>query len=179
MSSGQYADLVHSQPDLDQYWQTASAKSGSFFALACRSGARIATRDPDRIAAFGEFGHAFGILIQILDDLEDLHWLRDPSKVTNLDQITRTLPMVYALHVLPSPLCDQLMQTLKVAEREPVAGQKVFDLIEKSGAVVFLLAETGRYRTLAVDKLSLSNPDGTAGEILKNLVNQIGSLHAS
>lgn len=179
MSAGQYADLVQSQPSLDQYWQTASAKSGSFFALACRSGARIATQDPERVAAFGEFGQALGVLIQILDDLEDLQWLRDSSKAINMDQITRSLPMVYALQVLPSLLRDQLMQTLKLAEKDPGAGQSVFDLIEKSGAVFFLLAEISRYRTLALDKLSLANPDSAAGEILKNLVNQIGTLKAS
>ena len=156
MSAGQYADLVKVQPGLDQYWQTASAKSGSFFALACRSGALIATQDQDRIIAFGEFGQALGVLIQILDDLEDLQRLRDSSKVTNFGQITRSLPMVYALQVLPLLLRDKLLQTLRIAEKDPGIGQYVFDLIEKSGAVIFLLAEIEHYKSLALERLSVA-----------------------
>lgn len=176
MSAGQYADLVKTQPGLDQYWQTASAKSGSFFALACRSGARIATRDMNRISAFGEFGHALGILIQILDDLEDMQMLRDSSKVTNFDQISRSLPMVYALQVLPSHFRDQLIQTLRIAEKDPGVGQNVFDLIEQSGSVIYLLAEIEHYKSEALEKLSMAAEIGKAQDILRNLVRQLGSL---
>ena len=177
MSAGQYADLVKAQPGLDQYWQTASAKSGSFFARGCRSGACIATRDHDRITAFGEFGQALGVLIQILDDLEDLHWLRDSSKVTNFDQISRSLPMVYALQVFPSSLRDQLVQALKIAEKDPGAGQDVFDLIEQSGSVIYLLAEIEHYKSLGLEKLSMVAENGEAQDILENLVRQLGSLN--
>src|SRR3990172_12240121 len=101
MASGQHADLVNPQPDLEQWLEIAGAKSGELFALACRCGARLATNDPARLKGFSDFGHHLGILLQILDDLEDL---KPGSGVETPDlspKVSRSLVVAYALDVLP------------------------------------------------------------------------------
>jgi hypothetical protein len=55
MASGQHADLVSRQLELKQWYEIAEAKSGSFFSLACRSGARLGTSDPDKINSYSDY----------------------------------------------------------------------------------------------------------------------------
>ncbi len=175
MSSGQYADILYPYPDLDQYWQIASQKSGSFFALACRSGARLAVQDAEIINAFGEFGQALGILIQILDDLEDLNGLQNGKAPIKPSLLSRSLPLVYALNVLPknkAQLVRQVLETHKVATQD---GVRLFEIVEESGAVLYLLAEIDHYRSVALDKLAQAVPDETARQGLVKLTRSIGS----
>lgn len=56
MAAGQHADLTLHEPTLEQCWRIAEAKSGIFFALACRSGAQLATAMAETMADFGELG---------------------------------------------------------------------------------------------------------------------------
>jgi len=70
MASGQYSDMLGPARTLQQYWDRAMAKSGSFFGLACRTGAQLATRETGQLATFERYGQHLGLLIQIKDDLD-------------------------------------------------------------------------------------------------------------
>ena len=120
MSSGQYADLVHPHPNLDQYWRIADAKSGAFFSLACRSGARVAVQNPDRIEAYGDFGNALGILIQILDDLEDLRQLDHSSGIKNIQQLNWFAPFRICPQRIPRTSAFSINCAIKSCRIGPV-----------------------------------------------------------
>jgi geranylgeranyl pyrophosphate synthase len=177
MSSGQYSDLIRPHPNLTEYWEIASEKSGSFFSLACRSGARLAGRNSEQIDAFGDFGHSLGVLIQILDDLEDLNSLLHIENVHQIKSLSRSLPFIFAMQVLPEGQLDQLLSFLKFSEKDPQAALSTFEMIEKSGAVIYLLTEIEHYRFSALQKLSLAASDISAREVLETFVRQLGSIN--
>ena len=70
--NGQHRDLSIEHLNLEHWSQIAAAKSGEFFSLACRSGARLGKIDQRRIAGYSTFGFHLGMMLQILDDLVDL-----------------------------------------------------------------------------------------------------------
>ena len=86
MASGQHLDLTDPRLSLDTAWAIAEAKSGAFFALACRSGARLAGAPQHVTDHYGEYGFNLGLIVQIGDDLEDVQAGRSAS----------TLPVAYS-----------------------------------------------------------------------------------
>lgn len=72
MASGQHLDLTDPRTSLRAAWAIAEAKSGTFFGLACRSGAQLAGAPQQVTDHYGEYGFNLGLIVQIGDDLEDL-----------------------------------------------------------------------------------------------------------
>jgi len=72
MASGQHLDLTDMRPSLQAAWAIAEVKSGAFFGLACRSGARLAGAPQQVTDQYGEYGFNLGLIVQIGDDLEDI-----------------------------------------------------------------------------------------------------------
>lgn len=176
MSSGQYADLRSDQLSLDQYWEITSKKSGSFFRLACRSGASLATQDLVCRNHFADFGHSLGIMIQVLDDLDDLNCLLSPERYRGYRSIFRSVPYIYAFQVLPDEEANLLQQMVLELHSNPQAGEDAFTLIEKSGATVYLLTQIERHRSLAFEKIEKAVSNAEAREMLAQFVRPIGSL---
>ena len=132
MCSGQHRDLANPRPTLEEYWEIGASKSGAFFAIASRLGARLATEDAERLQGFHDFGVQLGLLVQILDDIDDL------QKAPTLEQwedLYKTLPVIYALE-----------------------HEELLDLIDASGAVPFLLTEYERQRKKADSALQRARP---------------------
>lgn len=144
MCAGQHNDLTMRQPTLDECWKIAEAKSGHFFALASRSGARLATDDQQLVDTMSQFGFHLGMLIQIGDDLsglwsttEDFSDLRDPDRWT--------LPIAYAMSTASPEDRKLLAAALQAAKSDPVTEAQARSLIIKSGAVLYLMAEARRH----------------------------------
>jgi geranylgeranyl pyrophosphate synthase len=166
MSGGQHRDLLASQPSLNDWLEIAATKSGAFFALACRTGARLATRDPVRLDGFSRFGRSIGILIQILDDLEDFQGLKSQEAPLLPEKIGRSLPLAYAREVLPASLNHQINEKLEIASQDVQAAGEILHLIDASGAPLYILAEIDRQQAQACAGLALAAPEPRAGEIL-------------
>ncbi|HEX6289024.1 MAG TPA: polyprenyl synthetase family protein [Herpetosiphonaceae bacterium] len=144
MCAGQHHDLTMRQPTLDECWQIAEAKSGHFFALASRSGARLATDDQQVIESFGQFGFHLGVLIQIGDDLSGL-WSTSESLSDLRDPDRWTLPVAYAMSTASPEDRKMLAASLQAAASDPVAEAQARGLIIKTGAVLYLMAEAQRH----------------------------------
>ncbi|HJW91069.1 MAG TPA: polyprenyl synthetase family protein [Anaerolineales bacterium] len=178
MASGQHADLVNPQPDLEQWLEIAGAKSGELFALACRCGARLATNDPARLKGFSDFGHHLGILLQILDDLEDL---KPGSGVETPDlspKVSRSLVVAYALDVLPSPAQKTLKECLLSLPGDQEAAGKLIQLIDQSGAALYLRTEIERQLGLGLTALEEAAPDTLVGGILTSMLRELAKDQA-
>lgn len=144
MCAGQHNDLTMRQPTLDECWQIAEAKSGHFFALASRSGARLATEDQQVIDQCGQFGFHLGMLIQIGDDLSGL-WSTSESFSDLRDADRWTLPIAYAMSTASLEDRKMLTACLQVAASDSVAEAQARGLIIKTGAVLYLMAEARRH----------------------------------
>jgi geranylgeranyl pyrophosphate synthase len=174
MCSGQQRDLVLSEPTLEHYWKNAEAKSGAFFALACRAGARLATNDNKHLDGYYHYGLHIGFLIQVLDDLEDFRAPYRADASRRYASLRRSLPVVYALQVYPQPVGNQLNEYLHAADADSQAFDQAYQLIEKSGAVIYLLTEIERHKVQAMAALEQADPQPPAAEIMRAFLAGLG-----
>jgi geranylgeranyl pyrophosphate synthase len=174
MSAGQYDDLVTEVPTLEQYWRLIELKSGIFFSLASRAGAQLALQDPARLDAFETFGLEIGLLVQILDDLED--YQVDESMqlplLMNSDS-RRSLPVVYALNMYPPATRQLLLQDLQQAKEDRQSAQEAWDLIEACGAGLYVKMEIENHHQKALQALDLAQPLPPARQELIDLLNEL------
>jgi geranylgeranyl pyrophosphate synthase len=160
MTSGQYGDLLHPQPTLAQYWQYAASKSGAFFSLACWCGARLATGEPEVLQGYQVFGAHLGILIQVMDDMEDIRLLHEKLHSRYIVKVARSLPFVYALEVGPLEFCARLRACLVSAAQSQEAAAELVSLLDQCGAARYVLVEMEKHRSMALQALTRANPAG-------------------
>lgn len=172
MCAGQHAGLTVREPTLAQCWQIAEARSGTFFALACRAGARLAESHVSRLVRFGEFGCQLGVLIQIGDDLTGL----GPAAGERSDLAAGrrwTLPVAYAMSVMPGSDRKQLQELLRAAPGNADAEAQARRRIIESGAVLYLTIEAERCSRRAEAALKAAAPPSPAREELLALLQQV------
>jgi geranylgeranyl pyrophosphate synthase len=176
MCEGQHNDLIQVGPTLDQYWEIAGAKSGTFFSLACRSGARLATDDTFRIESMSKFGYHLGVLIQILDDLDDLDPENFVDLIDNRDRLYSTLPFVYTLDVSSSEEREELLDSMESKEIDKESFSEIVNLMDKSGSGIYILAEIERRRNKALESLHKADPNSPAREKLTARLDKLGKF---
>lgn len=144
--AAQNADLTSdretmSRWDADTWLTIAVAKSGGPVAWAAWAGAAVAGAAEDTLAAFHQYGHHLGVLLQIADDFNSAWRVEGES---DLATGRMNLPVCYALSVGNAGERARLLDLLAGATRgdaraETQARQLLIDL----GAQHFLLT-TGR-----------------------------------
>jgi len=165
MSSGQYTELVTLEPTLDQYWKFVEAKSGAFFSLACRNGARLATHEQPVIQAFSNYGMHLGLLIQILDDLDDIRMLQGPLAEDMIRKVRRGLPFIYALEVVDSAQKETLRECIRPEKDTSNSIEAIVQIMDQCGAALYVLAEIEKQRGLASEALKRAH--APADQIIK------------
>jgi len=173
MTSGQYADLTLGDVNLEQYWRIAESKSGGFFALACRAGARLGGADEGMVQAYGRFGCHLGLLVQIKDDLDEVRPPDEGGLAGQRRALGRALPAVYALEVLPAPERQRLKACLRQAPQQAEAAQEALRLLDQCGAGLYVLSEMERHKALALQALAEATPLSPAGDELAALVQNL------
>jgi len=169
MCSGQHGDLTHPEPSLEEYWRITAAKSGIFFSLGCRAGASLATQDPVCLQGYSQFGYHFGLLVQVLDDLDDLQCPPDGIDTGWSRKASRSLPVAYARSVFPRDHLACLEWALQASCYESSAIEEILGLLDQGGAVLYLMAEIERHKALALSALESANPRSPAREELLRL----------
>jgi geranylgeranyl pyrophosphate synthase len=150
--SGQHMDLTIQEPRLNEAWKIIDGKSGKFFALGSFIGARLATDDAEIIENFSQFGQRLGILIQITNDINGLG--KENQKDNDLASGKRTLPVIYALEVLPTEEQDRLRGLLINAPEDRSAESEARKIIISAGAIFYLSLEADKHREQAKTALS-------------------------
>jgi geranylgeranyl pyrophosphate synthase len=153
MCSGQHLDLTRAEPTLQQYWEIAQAKSGAFFTIACWAGARLATPQAEVLDGFSQFGGHIGLLVQILDDLDEFRDLEKRLRRGGLCSLSHALPVIYVREVCPSKVKDQFDDLLVKSGSVPGANEKIVQIVESSGGVLYLLTELEKHRSMALEGL--------------------------
>jgi geranylgeranyl pyrophosphate synthase len=177
MASGQYSQFNHPPQCLDQYWQQAIAKSGLFFALACRNGARLATTDTGILDHFNSFGKHLGLLVQIVDDLDDVLPVPGSLEAGQRKGLRYSLPAVYALTVTEGEDQLKLKSLFDLENMDPVSARKVIDLMDEAGASTYTLFELNRIAHLAHLSLCQAAKPSAARDQLEHLVDGLVVSH--
>lgn len=159
--AGQHLDLTVEVPSLSQAWEIVGAKSGEFFALGAYLGARLATNEIGKVETFSRIGKLLGILIQIANDISGFGNEDDPAN--DLASGKCTLPVIYALHVLPEKDRKSLVAQLAAAPKDKSAEKEARRRIISAGAIVYLSLEAEKHRQQAVNALNQMNlnPENT------------------
>jgi geranylgeranyl pyrophosphate synthase len=173
MTSGQHLDLTNPQINLDQWWQIAGAKSGAFFSLACRSGAHLAKCDKVKVKAYSDFGFHLGLMLQILDDLEDFQTFLESRGNSNPGILQKTLAVAYADSVLAETEKNKLSQLILATSPQPEVEDEIIDLLDGCGAGLYMVAALERHYGLGNASLAEANPDPPAGERLDALIHSL------
>ena len=157
MCAGQHSDLQTQSAGIHTSLKIAAAKSGVFFSAACYSGAILAMDDPSQLNCFSSYGYHLGMIIQIEDDISDF-WDMG-GRNNDLARGKRSLPVVYALEVLPAEETHRLKELLVEARTDRAAEEAARQTILAAGAILFLDLEVKkRYRLaeIALRQLQLS-----------------------
>lgn len=176
MCEGQQSDLLQKKPSLKQYWAMVGAISGTFFSIACRSGARLATNNYSQTENFSRFGYHLGILIQILDDLDDLDPQNLLDLLANRAQIYGKLPFVYAKEVAAREEREKLESYIESDTLDEHLSLEITRLLDKCGTGVYILAEIEKHRSKAIEALLKADPISPAKEILTARLEGLGKI---
>ena len=174
MCEGQHLDLTTPRAALDDYWRIANLKSGLFFAIGCRSGAELAIDEVKRLDGYEIYGKEVGILIQLLDDLEEFQI--DPVSgrpLFGLSDNNLSLPLSYAYTMLPHDQQLILSEHISQAIFDPNAVQSVLTMLDSIGVASYMQLEIDRHANLALDGLEQARPSKTARGILEDLVSKL------
>lgn len=142
MASGQHADLSGGPLSLERAWEIAAAKSGAFFALATRSGARIGGAEAGALEHFAEFGTNLGLMIQVADDAADLQ--------SDFADLARSgLPIAYARATAPPSVQPRLARMVEAQYDQ----RDLHDMLDRNGTALYLTAKLAQLRARGVRAL--------------------------
>lgn len=175
MCSGQHIDLIRDRFTIDEYWVSSAAKSGEFFGMACWAGARVNQGDPAKLDCYQDFGTHLGLLIQILDDLEEFKNLHNLNTELEWKNIRKALPVIYTLEVVQEPVKTQYIDCLNRAHLDPLAVDEVIRIMEECGIVIYLLAEIERNSNSALARLDSAGPETNAAQFLAGMIERLKS----
>jgi len=170
MTSGQHRDLIIPRMDLNQWWQIAEAKTGAFFSLACRAGAQLGVSDPLKIKAYSDYGYHLGLMLQIIDDLEDLQVFMQTGEIATPKFLDRSLAIAYAGNVLPESANKELTQLRHITSPNEKIGDKLIDMLDECGAGLYMVAELEKHFDLGMASLFEARPAQPAGEDLEAII---------
>ena len=136
---------------VDDYVEAIGGKTATLMASSCRVGALTAGRTPEVAEALGAFGHAFGMVFQIRDDLLDLvavdGQLGKPTG-QDLGEGIYTLPVLVALD--DGTVGDELRSILGKPLDEPER-EKARCLVVGTEGIELAMREGERWAAIARD----------------------------
>lgn len=170
LCEGQIEELRHTYDTSrtePSYLVSISGKTASLYATAARIGGIVASHDRDVIDALTDFGDAFGMVFQIVDDLLDLTatdaQLGKPAGHDMVEGVY-TLPVLRTLAAggaAADELRDLLGKPLDAAECE-----KALAIVRSNGGLASAAATAQEY-VVAAEAACERLPDGPATEALR------------
>lgn len=173
MTGGQHYDLTLSQVSLEQWWQIADAKSGAFFSLACRSGAQLARCEKSKVKAYSDFGFHLGVMLQILDDLEDFQTYLESRESAIPGNLRKSLAIAYANSVLSEPEKERLWSLTLRDYPVLEGGDELIELLDGCGSGLYMVASLDKHYGMGIASLADANPIHPAGQQLEDLIQKI------
>ena len=130
----------------EEYLDSISGKTASLFATAARIGALVRGLERPQVEALTAYGHAFGMVFQIVDDILDLtateSQLGKPSGHDVVEGVY-TLPVIRTLAAGGAAAAE--LRDLLGRPLDPVECDKALAIVRSGGAVTGALAVGAQY----------------------------------
>ncbi|MHB1518152.1 MAG: polyprenyl synthetase family protein [Acidimicrobiales bacterium] len=160
----------------DSYTEAIAGKTAALMATSCRIGALTAGLPREKVEAFTTFGHTFGMIFQIRDDVLDVIGSEaDLGKPAGQDlaEGIYTLPVLRALADPEAgpELRPMLGQPLSHPERE-----KARSIVASSGAIIDSVGVARLYADQAVEAAGAASSDALGrglAELARSLVDDL------
>ena len=171
MSAGQADDLASEgrhDVTLDACERILLGKSGAQAAFFARAGAIVAGAPADVCEAYARFGRCLGAAGQLASDCGDL--FSDDGEVSgDLAAGKRTLPVVYALAVLPPDERNTVLGHLDAARADRARVDAARQMMLDVGALQYGALRVEVYRLQALATLHTARPLGHVAPTLHRL----------
>jgi len=174
LTQGQHLDISYENEKtlpIEAYWPMVSGKTAALLAACTEIGALVADVDTQKRDAYQRFGRDLGLAFQALDDILGI-W-GDAAKIgkSNASDLVagkKSLPVLYGLS-----------QNGVFAQRwhaGPITANEVLTLaeqLEAEGARDYTQKEADRLTESALNALEQAQPQGEAGQALRQLANKL------
>ncbi|MCU1390106.1 MAG: putative polyprenyl diphosphate synthase, partial [Ilumatobacteraceae bacterium] len=152
----------------DSYFSSIEGKTASLFSTAARVGGIVSGLDRPVVEALTDYGRAYGMVFQIVDDILDITATDDQlGKPAGHDMVegVYTLPVLHTLGgsgVAADELGDLLGRAL-----DPVVRDKALSIVRSGDGVRYAIAEAGRFVQAAAAACDLL-PAGGVTDVLRS-----------
>ena len=170
LTQGQHLDIAfedQEKVELESYWQMVGGKTAALLAFSLEVGALCAGVSPEIQAHYRDFGHNLGMSFQVQDDILGIWGAEEKiGKSTTGDLLTRkkTLPVLYGLAQEKA-----FYEGWKDGEITQEKALVLSQILEAEGGRAYAQSAADRLTDLALNALENANPEGEAGEILRDL----------
>ena len=174
LTRGQYLDMSYERrTDLrvDDYWPMVEGKTAALLAASTEMGAILGGAMGDRVRYFAGFGHNVGLAFQVQDDILGI-WgdeqATGKSTASDLIEGKNSLPVLHGLAHSPE-FAERWAGPAIAPEETPHLAQ----LLKDEGAFAYCVREAERLTGLAMESLRAADPQGEAGEALRELADTL------
>ncbi len=175
LTRGQVAEVrtsFRTDRTIDDYFEAIGGKTAALMSSACRVGALTGGRDAVATEALTSYGHSFGMVFQIRDDVLDLLSCGDDAlgkpAGQDLAEGIYTLPVLFALHdpVTGPELAALLGEPLEEPERE-----KARELVTATDAIERAVEHGSAWAAMAVEAL-----DGLSADLREGFSSLVSAV---
>ncbi|MDX9991190.1 MAG: polyprenyl synthetase family protein [Anaerolineales bacterium] len=174
LTCGQHMDISYEERlDLneDDYWPMISGKTAALLAGCCQIGAILGGAERQTENAYHEFGLALGLAFQVQDDILGI-WgneaLTGKSTASDLLEGKKSLPVLYGLGQN-----KEFGKRWKSGPITPQDVQAVAEMLAEEGANAYAQGKSKEWTDKALASLEKANPQGQAGQALRELADNL------
>jgi geranylgeranyl diphosphate synthase type I len=174
LTQGQHLDIAYEDQEnlhIDDYWLMIGGKTAALLSACTELGALAAGTSRSIQQHYQAFGFNLGLAFQVLDDLLGI-W-GDAAKIGKSnasDLVTgkKTLPVLYGLEK-DQAFAARWQQGNIIPEEVPTLAWQ----LETEGARTYTQMQANRLTEKALDAFTAAQPQGDAGEALRELANRL------
>lgn len=154
-------DLFNAHRSVDDSMASIGGKTAALLQSSCRIGALAARHSDAHVAALADFGHAFGMAFQIIDDVLDVvstAELMGKPVGNDIRQGVYTLPLLVAMESDGGDAVRRRLVDRGRGALDDEAIEEIVSWIRASGAIGESLATARHYNESAARSLSILEP---------------------
>jgi geranylgeranyl diphosphate synthase type I len=171
LTKGQHLDMLYENIDdvsLEQYLYMISDKTASLISTTARIGAIVSGASQEKQGHYATFGKNLGLAFQVYDDYLGI-WGNEImlGKSTSTDLLTRkkTLPILFGL--------ENSADLRKLFTQPSIDIDRAVEILDRVGAKEYTREKAQFYSEKALSMLDKAEPQGSAGEALHILTDQL------
>lgn len=174
LTQGQHLDIAFESMDevkLENYWQMVGGKTAALLTFSLEAGALCAGVSSEIQSNYRDFGHYLGLAFQVQDDILGI-WgdekIIGKSSTGDLVVRKKTLPVLFGLGQKKA-----FYEAWMAGPITPEAAVGLSQVLQAEGGHAYAQSAADRLTDLALTALESTQPQGNAGEILRELAKRL------